>query len=158
MQIGLRITGQTKTNDWSLRSTKNLLEYTAGDIQNKGNNWMTDKSPNSDVLTRKNDTFDRELKHSGMILCLAVPDTPMRLMPYKVGDYIETYRIYWYMTESKGNEDYWRVVVFHHATIKKISFRNLSNLIPNGGVTSYYEVLMKIGADVEYFDQYGSPK
>lgn len=156
MQSGNRIMGQTKANDWSFRSTKSLLEYTAGDIQNKGSNWMTDKSPNADMLTRKNDSFDRELKRSGMILCLAVPEIPMRYMPYKEGDYIETYRIYWYMTNSKGNEDYWRVVVFHHATVKKVTFRDFSRVIPNGSATSYYEVLMKIGADVEYFDQFGS--
>ena len=159
MQSGLRLMGQMTANDWSFRSTKTLWEYTAGDIMNKGNNWMTDKSPNADAMTRKNDTFDGALKRSQMMLCLAVPEIQMRAMPYKEGQYIETYRVYWYNTNSKGNEDYWRLVVFHHATVKKVTFRDFSKAILGGGFSSsYYEILMKISADVEYLDQTGSPQ
>ena len=158
MKSGMRLQGQTG-NDWSFRATKTLWEYTAGDITNKGNNWLSDSSPNADVMTRKNDSFDAALKRSGMVLCLAVPEIQMRAMPYKEGQYVETFRIFWYNSDSKGNEDYWRLVVFHHATIKKVTFRDSGKAKSDNNLSaSHYEVLMKISADVEYFDQTGSPQ
>lgn len=147
---GFRLEGQIG-RERSPRTTKNISEYTAGNINDKGVNWMTDKAPNADMLTREGDEFDKALKRAKKIMTLAIPEKQMQMIPYTEKQYIETFRIYWFSSDSKGAEDFWRMIVFHHVTVKKIIFKDLKS-----SSISFYQVLMQIEADVEYLDKYGT--
>lgn len=150
---GFRLEAQTAMERTS-RTVKPVLEYTAGDISDKNIKfWMTDKAPNADSLTREGDQFDLALKNSKKIMTLSVPEKYMSLGSLNEKQYIEAFRIRWYSTESGGVDDYWRLIIFHHVTVKRATIRDFRSATTN---TSYYEVVMKIDADIEYLDKYGS--
>lgn len=153
MKQGYRLEGQIG-NERQMRTTKNLLEYTPGNILDKGNNWLSDKAPNAEMLTRKGDEFDKLLKIKKMVMTIAVPEIQMRIMPYKEKDYFESYQIIWYNT---SNSNVWRRIVFHHITVGRVTLRDFSKAIepirPHLQQNiNYYEVVMKIDANIDYWD------
>ena len=151
MKSGFRIEGQTG-KERSFRTIKNLWEYTANDIQKNGVSWMTDKEPNADALTRKGDSFDKGLKSAKNIMTVAVPEMQMRAMPYKEKDFFEKYIINWYYTDVANAGKLWRMVVLHHVTVTRVSDTRAAAQAN----AAYYEVVMKIGANIDYLNADGT--
>lgn len=141
---GFRIEATIEPNKHDIRTSKELLEYTAGDIKNKGVNWMTDSEPNADAVTRKGDSFEIKFKNSAKnTLSLAIKETQMRVAPWRAKQYIETFSIRW-IESGKTWDEYWRLLIFHRATVSRVDPINL----PHGA--SYYNVIMKVESGVEY--------
>lgn len=155
MQKGFRLEGQIG-DDRSPRTVKTIWEYTPGNIIKSSVGWMTDKAPNADMLTREGDEFDKVLKSAKKVMTVAIPEIQMRISPYTEKQYIEKYKIFWYPTDSKGAEDFWRMIVFYHVKIGKVTKKDFgaANAYPNNG--NYYEVVMQIEANIDYLDKYGT--
>lgn len=129
---------------------KTILEYTPGDINQRGN-WMTDKAANADTLTVENGDFDKALR-SSKIITLAVPEHAMKINPYKEKQFIQKYKILWFNNPSKDADDIFRMTVFHHVEIKRVTrkvFRGFEH-------ANYYEVVMLIKANIDYLDKFGT--
>lgn len=150
MQNGFRLEATIEPNKHDVRTSKELLAYTAGDIKDKGVNWMTDTAQNADMLTRKGDAFDIKFKNGAKkIITIALKETQMRVAPWKEKQYIETFSIRW-IPDGKTWNEFWRLIIFHHVTV----MRHIEIKVPNG--TGSYYIVMKVEADVEYKTSDGS--
>lgn len=130
-------------------TVKRILEYTPGDINERGS-WMTDKAANVETLTSEKGDFNKALGGK-KIITLAVPKNEMRINSYAENQIINKYKILWFNNPPKDSEDIFRMIILYHVKVGRVKLRNFTGFTD----ADYFEVILKVQANIEYLDKFG---